>query len=308
MIRGATTGSRVPVYSTDHLEQTCCPGCGSPSSERLAEEFGLGIQRCRACTLIYVSPRLREHQGHYHGDRDSIVAKYGRVLRGEAGHTRDSNYREELAHLRRMKPTGKLLDVGTHCGFFLRMARGMGWELSGVEPSPAAELGREFFGLNIHQGHLEALSFPSASFDVITVIDVVEHIGDPLGLLREINRLLKPDGLVFVKTPNAHYNLFKHYLLRRLLKLDRLEIFDAKEHVVHYTRDTLRAVLRQAGLQVVHDFVPLPVQDGAAWKCALRSTAHGLARIHHALSGGRFGPLATDLAFVSRKMPQTHAD
>ena len=303
-IGGATAGLR-PVYPVEDLERIGCPGCASLSAERLADEFGLGIQRCRACTLIYVSPRLREHQGHYHGDRTSIVAKYGRVLRGEAAHTRDPNYREELAYLRRLKPTGKLLDVGTHCGFFLRMARGMGWELSGVEPSPAAELGREFFGLNIHQGHLEALSLPPESFDVITVIDVVEHISDPVGLLREINRLLEPDGLVFVKTPNAHYNLFKHYLLRRLLKLERLEIFDAKEHVVHYTRDTLRAVLRQAGLQVVHDFVPRPVQDGAAWKCALRAAACGLARLHHALSRGHFGPLATDLAFIARKMPPT---
>jgi 2-polyprenyl-3-methyl-5-hydroxy-6-metoxy-1,4-benzoquinol methylase len=267
---------------------------------RLAQEDGLGIQRCGSCSLIYVSPRLAEHQHHYHGQREGILAKYGPILRGEKGHNRDANYRQELAVLARLKPSGRLLDVGTHCGFFLRMARGQGWELHGVEPSPAAELAREFFGLEVHRGHLEELGLPAASFDLVTLIDVIEHLDNPLQLLAEVRRLLAPDGLVFVKTPNANYNLFKYRLIRQALRLERVEIFDAKEHVVQYTRQTLDWVLGQAGLEIVHDFVPRPIQDGAAWKCALRSTAYGLARAHYRLGGGHFGPLATDLAVVAR--------
>jgi hypothetical protein len=47
-------------------------------------------------------------------------------------------------------------------------------------------------------------------------------------------------------------------------------------------------------------FVPLPIQDGATWKCALRSVAYALARLHHAVGGG-FGPLATDIAVVATR-------
>lgn len=290
-----------PCYPREHLEYVACPGCGTRDAVEVAEEFGLGVKRCLQCQLIYVSPRLHAPQQHYHGDRQSILKKYGPVLRSERGHNRDPNYRQELAVLARFKPTGKLLDVGTHCGFFLRMARGMGWELHGVEPSPAAELAREFFGLDVQRGHLEEIGFPSAAFDVITLIDVIEHLDHPTRLLKEVVRILKPDGIVFIKTPNARYNLFKHRLIHQRLGWRQVEVFDAKEHVVQYTRETLSWMLDQAGLEVAYDFVPRPVQDGAAWKCALRSAAYGLARAHHRISGGRFGPLATDLAVVARK-------
>jgi glycosyltransferase involved in cell wall biosynthesis/2-polyprenyl-3-methyl-5-hydroxy-6-metoxy-1,4-benzoquinol methylase len=278
-----------------------CPACGTRDSIWVADEYGLGVRRCLHCDLIYVSPRLSEPQQHYHGERDSILAKYGAILRGEKGHNRDPNYRQELAVLARLKPTGKLLDVGAHCGFFLRMARGMGWELHGVEPSPAAELAREFFGLEVHRGHVEELGFPDESFDLVTLIDVLEHIDRPPKLLAEVRRLLKPDGLVFVKTPNARYNLFKLRLFHQTLGLQDVEIFDAKEHVAHYSRETLGWLLGKAGFEVTDDFVPRPVQDGDAWKCALRSTAYALARAQHTVDSGKFGPLATDLAVVARK-------
>jgi glycosyltransferase involved in cell wall biosynthesis/2-polyprenyl-3-methyl-5-hydroxy-6-metoxy-1,4-benzoquinol methylase len=289
------------------LKYVACPGCGNRESTELADEFGLGIRRCQHCGLIYVSPRLDEPQQHYHGGRDGILAKYGAIMRGEKGHNRDPNYRQELAVLARLKPTGKLLDIGTHCGFFLRMARGMGWELHGVEPSPAAELAREFFGLNVHRGRLEELAFPSQAFDVITLIDVVEHLDNPPVLLREVRRVLKSDGIVFIKTPNARYNLFKQRLIRETLSLKQVEIFDAKEHIAHYTRETLDWVLQRAGLRIIHDFVPRPVQDGAAWKRALRSIAYGAARADHTIRGGRFGPLATDLAVVAHKQAREEA-
>jgi len=177
----------------------------------------------------------------------------------------------------------------------------MGWELQGVEPSAAAELAREFFGLDIYRGHLEEVGFPAEAFDVITLIDLVEHADNPPRLLGEVHRVLKPDGLVFIKTPNARYNLFKLRLIHQTLGLRQVEIFDAKEHVVHYTRETLGWVLEQARFEVIYDFVPRPIQDGAAWKCALRSTAYALARADHTMSGGRFGPLATDVAVIASK-------
>ena len=295
------------TYPAEQLERVACPACGLDDGQRLADEFGLGVNRCRQCRLVYVSPRLSEHQHHYHGGRDGILAKYGPILRGERGHNRDPNYRQELAVLAGLRPRGRLLDVGTHCGFFLRMARGMGWELEGVEPSPAAELAQEFFGLRVHRGHLEELALPAERFDIVTLIDVIEHLDRPLPLLREAHRVLKPDGLVFIKTPNARYNLFKDRLIRRTLKLKRVEIFDAKEHVVQYTRETLGWVLDQAGFDVAQDFVPRPVQDGAAWKCALRATAWRLAQLQHALRDGQFGPLATDLAIVARKRVEVGA-
>ncbi len=283
------------------LVHVACPTCHADEPTRVAHEGPLGIVRCRRCDLLYVSPRLAEPQAHYHGDREAVLRKYGAILRGERRHNRDPNYEQELGLLRRLKPTGRLLDVGTHCGFFLRKARGMGWELRGVEPSPiGAQFAREFYGLDVVNATLQEAGFPNGSVDLVTMVDVFEHLSDPLEVLGEVRRVLRDDGLLFVKVPNGRYNLFKHRLINRLLGLREVEIFDAKEHVAHYTVDTLAATLAAAGFRVKLAFVPLPIQDGAAWKCALRSIAHALARVQHRLGGG-FGELATDIALVAAK-------
>ena len=291
------------VVAEQPLVRVACPACGADRPVRVAHEGPLGIVRCGRCRLVYVSPRPAEPQAHYHGDRQAVLRKYGAILRGERGHNRDPNYEQELAVLRRLKPQGRLLDVGTHCGFFLRKARGMGWALVGVEPSPiGAELAREFYGLDVRNALLQEAGFPDGSFDLVTMVDVFEHVGEPLQVLAEVRRVLRDDGLLFIKVPNGRYNLFKYRLFRRLLGLRDVEIFDAKEHVAHYTIETLRATLAAGGFRIRLAFVPLPIQDGAWWKCALRSTAHRLARAQRALGGG-FGPLETDIAVVAARVP-----
>jgi SAM-dependent methyltransferase len=154
----------------------------------------------------------------------------------------------------------------------------------------------------VRHATLQEAVFANRTFDVVTMVDVFEHVGEPLEILREVRRVLRDDGLLFVKVPNGRYNLFKHWLFRRVLGLRGVEIFDAKEHVVHYTAKSIKDALAAGGFRVRTMFVPLPIQDGAWWKCALRSTAHRLARIQRRIEGG-FGPLATDIAVVAEKAP-----
>jgi SAM-dependent methyltransferase len=278
-----------------------CPMCGADWPTRLATEDDLGIVRCGGCGLSYTSPRRLHPQAHYQGTREAVLSKYGAVLRGEAGHNRDPNYRQELAVIARHKPKGRLLDIGTHCGFFLRNARGMGWDLVGIEPAEvSAGLAREYFGLDVRTGTLAEARFGDGSFDVATMVDVFEHVERPLEMLCEVHRVLRDDGVLFVKVPNLTYSLFKNALATRVLRLRGVDIFDAKEHVVHYTLGTLGAMLERAGFRIVEAFVPLPIQDGAAWKCLLRSIGHAVARVHFAASG-QMGPLAMDIAVVAAK-------
>jgi 2-polyprenyl-3-methyl-5-hydroxy-6-metoxy-1,4-benzoquinol methylase len=290
------------AISPNTLVEAACPACRSKERRILAHEGPLGIAQCLDCRLVYTSPRLSAPQAHYLGEREAIVQKYGSILRGERGHPRDANYDQELRAIAEIAPSGRLLDVGSHCGFFLRRARGMGWELTGVEPSASAcALGRDFFGLNIVQGTLAEAAFPPRSFDVVTLVDVFEHVDQPVALLREVRRVIKPSGVLFIKVPNIVYYLAKHRLAR-LMGIET-EIFDAKEHVAHYSARTLRRTLRAAGFQVQRVFVPRPIQDGAAWKRALRSGGHVVARLEFALMR-RFGPLAMDLAVLARPTEQ----
>ncbi|HEX3247289.1 MAG TPA: class I SAM-dependent methyltransferase, partial [Chloroflexota bacterium] len=226
------------AFAVDTLVNALCPACGSDDYRKLADEGPLGIVQCQQCRLVFTSPRYAQPQAHYLGEHDDIMRKYGAILRGESGHNRDENYDQELLAIAEIAPSGRLLDVGSHCGFFLRRARGMGWDLTGVEPSRSAcALALEYFGLNIVPGTLGEAAFSSQSFDVVTLVDVFEHVEQPMTLLREIHRVLKPKGLVFIKVPNIVYYLAK-YRVARAMGIET-EIFDAKEHVAHYSCHTL---------------------------------------------------------------------
>jgi SAM-dependent methyltransferase len=284
--------------SQSTLIEAACPACSSKERRILAHEGTLGIAQCQRCRLIFTSPRYAAPQAHYLGEREAIVHKYGAILRGERAHPRDANYDQELRVIAEEAPTGRLLDVGSHCGFFLRRARGKGWDLTGVEPSEnACAIGREFFDLNLVHGTLAEAAFADRSFDVVTLVDVFEHVEQPVALLREVHRVIRPDGVLFIKVPNIVYYLAKHRLAR-VFGIDT-EIFDAKEHVAHYSWRTLGRTLAWAEFRVHRFFVPRPIQDGAVWKKALRAGGHTVARLEFALTR-RFGPFAMDLAVLAR--------
>jgi 2-polyprenyl-3-methyl-5-hydroxy-6-metoxy-1,4-benzoquinol methylase len=288
-------------YAEKQIEQVNCPHCSAASHSQLAEERSLGIVQCSVCRLVYVNPRIKDPEKNYWGEKEGTLHKYGAILDGLEPHERDKNYQEHLDTVRALKPTGRLLDIGTHCGFFLRMARNQSWELHGIEPSPAnAALAKEKFGLDVHVGYLEDDVFPPEFFDIVTLVDVLEHVTTPLPLLSTIRKILKPGGILFVKVPNVRWNLLKYQILVKALKLKNFDVFDSREHVVHYSQETLAKMLEKAGLVVKVFYVPHPIQTGESWKKIGRAGAWSLAKLGF-LCTGTLGPLSTDLACVAEK-------
>jgi 2-polyprenyl-3-methyl-5-hydroxy-6-metoxy-1,4-benzoquinol methylase len=99
---------------------------------------------------------------------------------------------------------GRLLDVGCGAGEFLARMRQIGWESQGVEPDPnAARHARDRFGLNVFCGTLAEAGIPDESFDAVTMSHVIEHVADPIGLMAECRRILKPGGRLVAVTPNT---------------------------------------------------------------------------------------------------------
>lgn len=90
--------------------------------------------------------------------------------------------------------------------------------------------------------------------------DVFEHIGDPKALLREVRRILKPDGIVFIKVPNGLFNLFKLKVQKLIGQPHMLDIFDSYEHVVHYSSQTLKRLLEAEGFRIRFQSIARPIQ------------------------------------------------
>lgn len=104
--------------------------------------------------------------------------------------------------LTKQTPRGVLLDVGCGNGDFLDMARGMGWDVHGIDLDPKAVEGARRRGLAVGQGGIETLDHSSDRYDVITLSHVIEHVHNPLALLKSCHRLLKPGGSLWLETPN----------------------------------------------------------------------------------------------------------
>ncbi len=196
------------------------------------------VVECQRCGLMYVNPRLRG---------DFVIDAYSDAsdeLYAEAGAGRMATFRRGLKLLEAFSPRrGRLLDVGSACGFFVRAAQEAGWEAEGVEPSRwSAEYGRTQLGVRIFPGVLREAGFPDTYFDAITMWDVLEHVPDPLSDLQEAHRVLKPGGVLLVNYPNAGS------LLARLA--GRHWWFFLSVHLYYFTPRSLNRLLGKAGFEV----------------------------------------------------------
>jgi 2-polyprenyl-3-methyl-5-hydroxy-6-metoxy-1,4-benzoquinol methylase len=141
---------------------------------------------------------------------------------------------------------GRVLDVGCGRGVLLREFRRRGWEVQGTELSEqAASYARNTLNIPVEIGSLETLQFPAKHFDAITLWHVLEHVANPRALLAEINRILKPDGVLLVAVPNFDS------LEARVAK-DKWFHLDVPRHVTHFSQATLERALNENGFEVRH--------------------------------------------------------
>lgn len=188
--------------------QIDCPICEKPPTKLLGYRGGsahrqnLGVRcevwRCRGCGLIFPNPMpipVRGIEEHYaiapekyfeHHDSKGIEA---RSLVQAA---------RELS-----SDTGLLLDIGSGRGEVLKAAKEEGWKAVGLEPSPMfAEYAARFSGAEVRCETLEQSNFAAGSFDVVILGAVLEHLYNPDQIIKEISRVLRPGGALFVDVPN----------------------------------------------------------------------------------------------------------
>jgi 2-polyprenyl-3-methyl-5-hydroxy-6-metoxy-1,4-benzoquinol methylase len=255
-------GTQKDFYGEGEKAICDCPLCGSQKFEKIDEDRGLAISVCKDCELIYTNPRPIAAEENYFGDTKVFFNEAKLIFKGKKPHHRDQNYVYELKKIKKHKVSGKLLDVGTNMGFFLRKAKEMGFETEGVEPSPAlSAIAREEFGLKIHTAFLEQANLPEKYYDVITLIDVFEHVTDPKGMLKTCNKLLKDDGIVAIKVPNGDYILFKMKLAHLTGRKVNMDIWDLCEHMVHNTPKTFKRMAGESGFKIKSFFIPLPIHS-----------------------------------------------
>ncbi len=183
-------------------------------------------------------------------DRDSLHELYSDVVDEQYLEFKDARYKTFENVFNRVSKyipaNGKLLEVGSYCGFFLETARKHGIRVEGVEPSAwASRYAREELKLNVHQGTLEQIQ-PTLerSYDTVAMWDVLEHLSDPLVVLANANVILKENGYLLLSTLDVD-NWFPKLAGSRWPWLMDM-------HVFYFRTPALKSLLRKAGFEVVN--------------------------------------------------------
>jgi len=238
------------------LVETRCALCGSQESEPEARggdfEYDTAANqfdfvRCRSCDHVYLSPRPSSgdlggiYPSNYYafsGVTNPLVARLRRAWEGG----KVKLYRDIVGDGPR-----RILDVGCGDGRLLELLRDFGspdWELVGVDFDAGAVEHCRSLGFEAHVSRVEDLPRDGRGFDAITMLQLIEHVDDPVKICERVFDLLEPGGAFIVETPNVagldyrlfrgrhwghyhfprHWNLFSTPALHRMLRESGFEI------------------------------------------------------------------------------------
>lgn len=227
-----------------------CPCCGRDDSCFVLSKNSYDLVECRGCRLIFVNPMpVQEEVEEFYRRQYYDQAAFREVM-GFPHHYLDERDPVEvqsivpvLVLLERFQSPATLLDIGCGDGMFLRVAREWGWHGTGVEPSVEAAKMAAAHGLHVINAPVTQAALPEHSFDAISCLQVIEHVLEPVELLRCAHRWLRPGGVLLVSTPNAHS------LERRLNGVDWVS-FTPPGHLVYFSIPSMRHALELAGFSV----------------------------------------------------------
>jgi SAM-dependent methyltransferase len=233
----------LPAERADDLSRTNleCPACRVAKHRAFGTKRGHVLLQCSSCGTIYPGTEP------CHQALDEIYDHYYDQANFELHPVTGAALDRLVRSLHAFRSTNRWLDVGYGAGGLLTVAERQGWSCHGVEVSPSALRYGAGRGWQVEES-MEAASFPSKGFDVVTMIELIEHITSPDKFLQWAGRLVRPGGLLYVTTPNARS------LNRRILGLD-WSVISPPEHLTIWSPRGLSRALVRAG------FVPVRVRS-----------------------------------------------
>ena len=217
--------------------------------------------------------------------------------------------------LRYKLPPSRVLELGSGPGGFVATLQWAGFDASGLELSPwVVQFVRETFQVPMLLGPVEDQQIEPGSLDVIALMDVLEHLPDPVSTMRHCLRLLKPDGILVIQTPcypegRGHEDM--------VAQRDRfLEMLKPTDHLHLFSRRSIRDLFSRVGAEhVLFEPAVFAEYDMFAVVSRVPPVTHGAVEIDAALSARPAGrmiqallDLDVDRTALSRRYAESEAD
>lgn len=255
-----------------------CPVCENEKEpeRRFSNKVGFSFAVCADCKTIYIDPAPTEEtlQRLYNDPAESFIFN-----KGDEGAdvsvlpVHDEDYKAILRMMNgKPKERLRLLEVGCANGSFL-MTASESFDVEGVELNDTtAEVARQN-GFKVKTGRIADVEGESV-YDLIVMLQVLEHIVKPSELIREALRLLKPGGFLYVDVPNVDSASFNY--------LDKLHVhISSYGHVSMFNRESLIQLCEKNGLKLVaHEFCggrDLELHDVLSLRLAREKFSHRMA-------------------------------
>lgn len=231
-----------------------CPWCGSEKAQInlwLKDEFlskeDFHICECLNCGLSYTMPRPnKEKIGEYYKSEEYYSHQENK--KGFIPRLYESVKKVNLKHKYNLATqglnVGKMLDIGCGVGDFLHTAEEHGWTCTGVEPSEDAKaIAKTKTKANIINSE-DMEKIPDATFDLITMWHVLEHVDDLKWQIEQLHRLTKTKGRIVIAVPN-----YKSYDAQYYKEL--WAAYDVPRHLSHFNKNVLTKIFKSKNLELV---------------------------------------------------------
>ena len=258
-----------------------CRVCGSSGSSLRFTVRQTKLYHCRACGSAFAIPPATLQTSHQKADHFETVdlERYYRSVK----QAREASYIDLAQRLQKISASGTWLDVGCSYGWLMQFMNQKGFRCEGIEPSRDAAQQALQSGLIVHQGLFPEAVPAGKTFDILSFMDVLEHLESPREALLSAKQAVSPDGLLLIQVPDQACFLYRiaellnrfsfgklDFALRRLWLMD----FDFP-HLSYFTPASLQRLLSETGWSTVE-----------IWRSPLGSPSDSLDRVSYAKQSG----------------------